>query len=221
MIHPARSGEFELGSRNNHSNEESTTKRSDSRAFTSEPIYEAYRREQLEGTIRSRLVFLLSTFLAFSAITAIAFLQYDEFIAFINDRHDYIERTKFFCNQIEFSNIDLVSTPIATFLVLLYILIYKRRVFLRDKFRYRNIGVPMLVSCWNKTDRMFSAFAYGLIAFNVFGIVKDSLNGTNSLKSISNVQDPSGLLALLYRVFQMFLVGIRYYPVLVGNLKFD
>lgn len=211
MIHPIQSPDV--------SQRDSRDER-DSREFTSEPIYEAYRREQLEGNVRSRLVFFLSTFLAISAITTIGLLQYDEFIAYINDRHDYIERTKFFCNQIEFSNIDLVATPIAVFLVLLYILIYKRRVFLRNKFRYRNIGVPMMVSCWNKTDRMFSAFTYGLIAFNVFGIVKDSLNGSDSFKKISSTKDPSGLLPLLYRVFQMFLVGVRYYPILVGIFIF-
>lgn len=215
MIHPARSLEesYQLPSQ-----KQQAAAAADSREHTSEPIYETYRREQLEGNIRSRLVFFLSTFLAISAIIAIALLQYDEFIAFINDRDDYIERTKLLCNQIEFSNIDLVATPIAFFLILLYVLIYKRRVFLRSKCRYRNIGVPMIVSCWNKTDRMFSAFTYGLIAFNVFGIVKDSLNGSDSFKKISTVKDPTGLLALLYRVCQMFLVGVRYYPILVGNV---
>lgn len=189
----------------------------DSREKTSEPIYEAYRRRQLEGNVRSKLVFFLSSFLCISAVLTIGLLQYDEYFAFINDRNDYIQNTKSLCKKIDISNIDIIATPIAGFLVILYIFIYKRRVFLRDKFRYRNFGIPMMVSLWNKTDRLFSAFTYGLIAFNVFGIVKGSLDGTNTLKNISTIKDPTGLLALLYKVLQMFIVGIRYYPILVGE----
>lgn len=191
----------------------------DARARTSEPIYEAHRRRDLEGDVRSKLVFFLSSFLAISVIVTIGLLQYDEFIAYVNERYEYIENSKSVCSKIEFSSIDVVASPIAGFLILLYIIIYKRRVFLRDKFRYRNIGLPMIVSCWNKTDRLFSAFTYGLIAFNVFGIVKGSLNKTNGLNQLTDVKDPTGLLPLLYKVFQVLLIGIRYYPILVGKLN--
>lgn len=189
----------------------------DSREHTSEPIYEAYRRRQLEGNVRSKLVFFLSSFLAISSILTIGLLQYDEYFAYVNDRQDYINSTRSFCKKIDLANIDIISTPIAGFLVILYILMYKRRVFMINKSQYRNIGIPMIVSVWNKTDRLFSAFTYGLIAFNVFGIVKNSLGSGNKVSSVIKVNDPTGLLSLWYKIVLMILIGIRYYPVLVGE----
>jgi hypothetical protein len=188
------------------------------REDTCEPIYEKYRRRDLEGRIRSRLVFSLSTLLALGAVFSIGTLQYDEYFAYINDRLDYIGQTKLFCNRVNLANIDIISTPIAAFLILIYIILYKRREFLRDKFRYRNFGLPMIVSCWNKNDRLFSAFTYGLIAFNVYNIVRNSLDDNkNSTKILNGVKDPSGMLPLLVKVLEMFLIGVRYYPVLVGK----
>lgn len=117
---------------------------------TSDVIYEKYRQKRLEGSTRVILVFCISCLLSIAAIISICVLQYDEYIALLNDRIDYIANTAKFCNSIELSSIDIISTPIAGALLLLYIIIYRRRVFLRNKFKYRNIGLPMVVSCWDK-----------------------------------------------------------------------
>lgn len=187
---------------------------------TSDPIYEEYRLHELEGKTRLKLIFVLSLGLAALGVLCIGVLQYDEYFAFVNDRFDYINNTKSFCGRIEVGNIDIVSTPIAAFLLLLYILIYKRRVFLRKKFRYRNVGVPMMTSMWNKSQRLFSCFTYGLIAFEVFNIVRTSIdeNKTSSSQLLSGVNDPTGLAKLSLKIVDMFVIGIRYYPVLVGKL---
>ena len=74
------------------------------------------------------------------------------YYANINQRYDYINQSEAFCNIIQFSEIDVISTPISFLLIIMYILIYKRRVFLRNKFKYRNIGLPMIVSVWNKVN---------------------------------------------------------------------
>lgn len=176
-------------------------------ASTCDVIYEKYRKKKLEGTSRSRVVFLISTFICLSAVTSIALFQYDEYFAYMNDRFDYINGTKSYCQKFGISNIDLISTPIAAFLILFYILLYKRRVFLRDKYKYRNIGVPMINSCWSKENRLFSSFVFGLIALNVFEIVKNSLAFKSNVKLIP-VKDPTGLLGLLVKVIEMFLIGI-------------
>jgi hypothetical protein len=78
-------------------------------------------------------------------------LQYDEYFAYVNQRYDYINQTEKYCDATKpLSSIDIISTPIAAFLLILYIIIYKRRSFLKNKFKYRNIGIPMTVSVWNK-----------------------------------------------------------------------
>ena len=119
---------------------------------TSEIIKNQYRFQKLEGKFRIKSIFLISCFLAISVIIIICMLQYDEYFAYINLRRSYINKTKAFCNLIEFSEIDVISTPISFLLIIIYILIYKRRVFLRNKFKYRNIGLPMIVSVWNKVN---------------------------------------------------------------------
>jgi hypothetical protein len=78
----------------------------------------------------------------------------------------------------------MVSTPLAAFLLIIFIIIYKRRVFLKNKFKYRNIGLPMTVSLWNKTDRLYSGLVFGLLAFTVFGVVKNSFLGKKNVKLI-------------------------------------
>lgn len=119
-------------------------------AYTSDIIYEKYRQKNLEGDLRIKLIFLISCLLSVGSIIVICMLQYDAYFAYINQRFDYIENMAVFCEESKFYNIDLISTPIAAALLLLYIAIYRRRVFLVKKFKFRNIGVPMIVSCWNK-----------------------------------------------------------------------
>ena len=109
---------------------------------TCQIIHEQHRWKKLEGRIRIILNFLLSLLLATGSIIIIGVLQYDEYFAFINQRQDYINATKSFCNVTAFDKIDIISTPISCVLILLYIILYKRRVFLRHKYKYRNIGLP-------------------------------------------------------------------------------
>jgi hypothetical protein len=127
-----------------------TQDKTDCLAYTSDIIYEKYRQKNLEGDLRIKLIFLISCLLSVGSIIVICMLQYDAYFAYINQRFDYIENMGVFCEGSKFYNIDLISTPIAAALLLLYIAIYRRRVFLIKKFKFRNIGVPMIVSCWNK-----------------------------------------------------------------------
>jgi hypothetical protein len=173
---------------------------------------------KIENKIRSKYVYLVCTLLSFATIAIISLFQYEDYKALIEDRYDYINSTKSFCGSMNIATIDLISTPIAIFLILFYMLLFKRRTLFCNTFKYKNVGLPMIVSCWNKSDRMFSAFTYGLIAFSVFGIVKYSINSQPGIDTILVVNDPSGFIKLLYQILQMFLIGVRYYPVLVGEL---
>ena len=156
----------------------------DSRLETSQTIYEKHRQRRLEGKIRSRFLFLASVILAISTVVLIGFIQYDEYTAFLSKRFDYINASRAFCNKTEISNIDIISTPIAFFLIVLFVFMFKRRVFLRGRFKYRNFGLPMIISLWDKKNRLLSCFTFGLIAFNVFGIIKSSFNGEVNAKLI-------------------------------------
>ena len=156
----------------------------DSRVHTSHIIQEKYRQRRIEGVFRSKFVFLISMILSVAAIILVGILQYDEYFAYINQRYDYINATRNFCDRIDVSNIDVISTPIAAFLLIIFIIIYKRRVFLRNKFKYRNFGLPMIVSLWDKNSRLYSGLVFGLIAFTVFGVVRNSFLGNKNIKLI-------------------------------------
>ena len=119
---------------------------------TSRIITDHYKFKKLERKFKVKSIFFISCLLAISVVVIICVLQYDEYYANINQRYDYINQSEAFCNIIQFSEIDVISTPISFLLIIIYILIYKRRVFLRNKFKYRNIGLPMIVSVWNKVN---------------------------------------------------------------------
>lgn len=173
---------------------------------TSQIIYEHHRQHKLEGRLRVRLVFFISILLAISFVITVFLIQYDVAYANLNDRTDYVDNGKSFCAASHFAEIDIISTPIAASLLVLYSVIYRRRCFLRNKYKYRNLGLPMVVSAWNKSNRFYTSFVYAIIAFNVFQLAYAAISAGPSLNSLIEVNDPTKLIDLLFQVTEMFLV---------------
>jgi hypothetical protein len=114
-------------------------------------------------------------------------------------------------NGICFENenyINVFSIPIAGCLIIFYIFLFKRRVFLRNKFKFKYIGLPMIVSCWNKENRLFSSFIYGLMALNVFEILSNSIQNKSNDSKIYSFEDPTGLLSLFIKIIEIILIGL-------------
>jgi hypothetical protein len=93
---------------------------------------------------------------------------------------------------------------------------FKRRSFCLN-FCYSRPGLPSITSSFKKYDRTATAFLYGIMAYQVMSIINSSLNNTTPVE-ISDVaqQDLTGLFKLFIQIFQVLIIGIRYYPVLVG-----
>ena len=66
----------------------------------------------------------------------------------------------------------------------------------------------MITSCWKKTDRFYTSLTYGLIAFNVFTIAKNTINSKSLSKKILPFTDPTGLLPLIFKIIEVLIVGI-------------
>jgi hypothetical protein len=66
----------------------------------------------------------------------------------------------------------------------------------------------MIVSCWNKENRLFSSFIYGLIALNIFEMLFNSLLGKSNSSKLYSFEDPSGLLSLLIKIIEIILIGL-------------
>jgi hypothetical protein len=179
-------------------------------AETTNVIYERYRRKRLQTIPLNIGIFICSILLAICTTFLIIFINYDQVEAVLNLRTDYLDAENASCNKIVYGVIDLISTPIAVAVLVLFVIMYKRRVFLRGKFKYRNIGLPMITTTWNKSNRFYTSVTYGLIAYNIYNIVLSVLNSGASQSDIDikNVNDKSGIVKLLFRICQVIVVGI-------------
>ena len=179
----------------------------DSLKETCEVIYERYRRNKLEKNYLKLIRFLLSLVLSIGTIVLISLVNYDVVSAVKNNQTKYLDSVQETCNKITYGVIDLISTPVSIALLIFYVIIYKRRVFLVKNFKYKNIGLPMITTIWNKSFRFNSAMVYGLMAQTVVEIVGS--DGTNKADNdITNVNDPTGIVKLLFQIAQVILVGI-------------
>jgi hypothetical protein len=95
---------------------------------------------------------------------------------------------------------------------------YDMNYYLKKLFDFSFYSFYLNLSIWNKSDRLMSAFTYGLIAFNIFQIVKNVIESKqNNVQKFVPFKDPTGLINLSFKIIEMFLIGIRYYPILVAQ----
>ena len=125
-------------------------KRDDPLLETSKIIYVNHLKNAQKGRL---IIILASIVLTIMAILTICLLQYSKYTDFKNK--NYENKTIWLCYASQISNIDMISTPISFVLILFYIVIYKRRVLMRDRFKFRNFGIPMMSSCWKKVKFLF------------------------------------------------------------------
>jgi hypothetical protein len=174
------------------------------------------QKKSIRSYKTSLILIILSSILSLVSIISISILQYSNYRAFITNNTNLINKTEAYC-FLRSNYIDFVSTPISLVLILIYILLFKRRIFWRNKFRYRNVGLPMIVSCFNKTERLYTCLVYGLISLNVFEIIKSNLEGNSNYSKLVHLNDYTGILRILFNIVEIMIIGLRYYPLLVAN----
>ena len=125
-------------------------------------IYDAHLFNSIP-IFRMLILLLISFFLSAYFIFDIALHQYDQYNNYINGNNADWNETKEICKFNFYSNLNVTSIILVIPLIILYILIFKRRVFLSGTFKFRNIGLPSIVSCWNKSDRLYTSLTYGII----------------------------------------------------------
>jgi hypothetical protein len=177
---------------------------------TCDIIYQHHRRRKLEKKYLNLILFLISIVLSIGTILVISLVNYDEVFAVKNDRLDYLNTTHSLCDNITYGVIDLISTPLAALILIFYIILYKRRVLLRNKFKYRNVGLPMIVTNWNKWNKFYTSMVYGLMALNIFEIVSSTISKSGrAYLDIKKVNDGNtSIVKLLFTIAQVILVGI-------------
>jgi hypothetical protein len=134
-------------------------------------IYKAYERN---------VILLTSLLLSISLLITIGLLQYEVYDSYFKQRYDYMIETSYLCYYINLTDIDCVMTPLSLLLIITFIFIYQRRSCCLNRCSWKNIGVPMITSLWNKTDRANTAVVYARIAFEVFRLFQNLFQGNSN-----------------------------------------
>ena len=74
------------------------------------------------------VVILLSILLAISCLIVIFLIQYDVYDAYFKQRYNYMISGVSICYYVNVSDINLIMTPFAAFLLIIFTILYKRRV---------------------------------------------------------------------------------------------
>lgn len=165
---------------------------------------EFFRKRNLYGKNEKIIVFFSSLLLSILMLLSIALVQNNEYNQYIKSKNSSSPR--------ENSNIcktlvhyDVIRTPISSIILLVFIIMHKRRSFLISICDWKNIGLPMIVSVWKKSDRAYTSLVYGTIAYQVFQLFESLIEETSANKS--KITD--GINEILNILLKVFLIGIR------------
>jgi len=157
-----------------------------------------------------------------ASILTISLFQYEEYLKTINQNNVSNTSVNIVlenCKMIKIANIDIISSSISFSITLTFIMFSKRLSFMRSRFRYRNIGLPAISSSWNKNDRFNSCLIYGIIAYQVFSLVQNSLSGNHNYEKLMNFDDVTGLKTLFVQMVEVFLIGLRKIYLFIRGFK--
>jgi hypothetical protein len=163
------------------------------------------------GKNEGKIILFISLMFSIALLITIALLQFDEYDSYLKLRKSYLFYTGIVCYAVDIGGFDIITTPLAVVIIIIFVFIYKRRSLCVKKCSWRNFGLPMIVSVWNKSDRIYTSFVYGRIAYEVFRIVQGLIGQRANSFKISlpeNVTDPTDLFRLLMRVVEVIFIGI-------------
>ena len=114
------------------------------------------------------------------------------------------------CGVIDLQQFNVLTFPIACFLIILFIIRTKRTSLLRDKC-YGYGAPPMPVDFLSHIDRKFAAVVFAICADELLAIMEEALGGGKSKIKVEGV-----ILVYLLRIVQVIIMGFRYYPLLAA-----
>ena len=89
------------------------------------------------------VILIISSIISFLTIFFIGKIQVDIYDGYINSNMTLYSSNSTFCQDLYLANINIIASVTALPLIILYIVIYKRRVFLVKRCKFRNIGLPV------------------------------------------------------------------------------
>ncbi|UJR33960.1 hypothetical protein I4U23_021376 [Adineta vaga] len=131
---------------------------------------------------------------------------HDELVKKYNDNEPLFYQRNSFCAIIDYSDFNLLTFPIACFLVLVFVIFSKRTTCLRKKLK-GYIGPVIPLDFYIHVKRKFAAVVFAIIADELLSIVIQVLVGDTS-------KDQGVIVVYLLRIAQVIVIGLRYYPIL-------
>jgi hypothetical protein len=165
------------------------------------------RSTRLSSSIVTILMLILAGAALVSKWSIIQSIHNEIVHKYQTDQPVYYEQNSI-CNIMNQQQFNLLTFPVACFLILLFIIQTKRTSLLRDKC-YGYGGPPIPVDFISHIDRKFAAVVYAICADELIAIMEQVLNG-NSPKG-------DGVIVIyLLRILQVIVMGFRYYPLLAA-----
>ena len=134
-------------------------------------------RKNVYGQHENKIVLSLSIILSILILVSIGSSISNDFKSFIPS-DDINDPNSKFCRLLDDYNV--VTTPFAILIVIIFIILHKRRSFCINNFNWQNIGLPMVTSSWKKSDRFYSSLVYVRIAFKIIIIFQSLIESQNS-----------------------------------------
>ncbi|CAF3443085.1 unnamed protein product [Rotaria sp. Silwood1] len=112
---------------------------------------------------------------------------------------------KSFCDILDIQQFNVVTFPVACLVVIICMITTKRISFMRNKC-YGYGAPPVPLDFLSHLDRKFAAVIFAIIADELFGIVQQLGESSGLNEGI--------LVKFLLRIFQVLIMGFRFYPIL-------
>ncbi|CAF1353128.1 unnamed protein product [Rotaria sordida] len=113
-----------------------------------------------------------------------------------------------FCNTMSLQQFNIITFPVACFLILMLIITTKRTSLLPN-LCYGYGGPPMPVDFLSHVDRTFAAFIFAVCADELLLIMLSVIDGTAK-------KGEGVIITYLLRVLEVFIMGVRYYALLAA-----
>ncbi|CAF2625495.1 unnamed protein product [Rotaria sp. Silwood2] len=159
-------------------------------------------------SVSSRVITILMIIVATGTLLAkwsIIKQIHDEIVNKYNNKEPVYFSRKSFCDIFDIQQFNVVTFPVACLLVIICIVVTKRISFMRNKC-YGYGAPPVPLDFLSHLDRKFAAVIFAIIADELFEIVQQ-LGGSSGPKE-------GILVTFLLRIFQVLIMGFRFYPIL-------
>ena len=171
----------------------------------------ALHRARKSARLSSCINFFLTVFLAATALLSKwAIIQpiHNEIVRKSRANETLFYEQNHICRIINLQDFNVLTFPIACFLILVFTVCSKRTSFMKDKCRGYG-AAPMPLDFLSHFDRKFAGVIFAVCVDELIMILQQALNG-------GSTKGEGVIVRYLLRLLQVLVMGLRYYPFLAA-----